>query len=115
VVTAARLLHLVQDDVEGDLLLVQEHELLAHPDLVGRDAQQLLTRCHAGVQEQIGVRRAIRGRQSAPQEVEEMAPVLAGEQLTQLIARIVEDRRDLGIASVVQVRRTSERVRLIVE
>ena len=38
VVTAAGLLHFMQDDVESDLLLIEEYELLAHPDLVGLSA-----------------------------------------------------------------------------
>lgn len=45
VLIAARLLHLVQNDVEGELLFVQQYELLAHPDFVGSDGQQLLARC----------------------------------------------------------------------
>ena len=38
------LLDLVQDQVEGDPLLVEQHELLAGADLLGGDGEQLLAR-----------------------------------------------------------------------
>jgi hypothetical protein len=44
VVAATHLLHLVEHQGEGHPLLVQEDELLARPQLLGRDREQLLAR-----------------------------------------------------------------------
>ncbi len=62
-------------------LLVEQNELLAVPDLVGRDGEKLAARRGARAEELVGVWRALHPwRQTGTQEVHEVGSAFACEQ-----------------------------------
>ncbi len=89
------LLDLVHHEVEGDALLVEEHELLAPPDLLRRHLHELLARCDGRGEQAVGVVAAVGGRQPAAEEVQELAAVAAGEEPAELVLRVVVELADL--------------------
>jgi hypothetical protein len=79
VVTPSCLLDLVEHEVEGDPLLVDEDELLPGAQLLGSDGEQLLARRHARAQQPIGVHGGVGRGEPAAQVVEPGTAVLSGE------------------------------------
>jgi hypothetical protein len=103
VVAGPGLLDLVQNQVEGDPLLVEEDELLAPPDLLGDDLHELLAGRDRGLQQSVGDVAAVGRCEPAAEKVEELAAVAAGEEPAELVLRVVVELADLDVRGVVQV------------
>ena len=96
--------HFVQDEVEGDLLLVKQHELLAVADLGGRHRQQLPARSRLHAQQPIG--RVDTGHvrvQPRAEEVQEAPLPFAGEQANVTGLGPFPEVEDRGLRRIVQV------------
>jgi len=103
-----RLLHLVQDQVEGDALLVEEHELLAGADLLGGDGEELLAGGDGGAEQPVGVDGGVGGGEAAAEEVVEVTTARPVKRRPSCVRPPA--RRDL-VGSVCQVGRHARDLR----